>query len=51
MNNSIIIYQTADNQTEIEVRLNQETVWLSLNHIADLFGSFYHHRQLFQIFE
>ncbi len=33
----IILYQTEDNQTHIEVRLPGEMVWLSLNHMADLF--------------
>ena len=38
MNSEIVIYQNQNNQTEIEVRLNQETVWLSLNQMADLFN-------------
>ncbi len=33
----IFLYQTEDGQTRIEVRLEQETVWLSLNQIAELF--------------
>jgi hypothetical protein len=33
----IIIYQTTDGQTAIDVKLENETVWLSLNQIADLF--------------
>lgn len=37
MNSEIVIYQNQNNQTEIEVRLNQETVWLSLNQMAELF--------------
>ena len=28
-NNQVIIYQTADNQTQIDVRLENETVWLT----------------------
>ncbi|PCH62806.1 MAG: hypothetical protein COC09_07100 [Gammaproteobacteria bacterium] len=36
--NSIEIYQTADGETRIEVRLAQDTLWLSLQQIADLFG-------------
>ena len=32
----ILIYQTEDKQTEIEVRMDTETVWLSLNQISDL---------------
>ena len=33
----ILIYQTEDGKTRIEVRLQDETVWLSLNQMADLF--------------
>ena len=33
----IILYQTEDGQTRLEVRLVGETVWLSLNQMADLF--------------
>jgi hypothetical protein len=36
-NSEIIIYQTEDGQTKIDVRLENETVWLSLNQIAELF--------------
>ncbi len=36
--NSIEIYQTNDGETRIEVRLEQDTLWLSLQQIADLFG-------------
>ncbi|PZX11192.1 hypothetical protein LX69_03207 [Breznakibacter xylanolyticus] len=38
MNHSdIIIYQTEDGKTEINVQIDDKTVWLSLNQIADLF--------------
>lgn len=33
----IIIYQAEDNSTKIDVRLEDETVWLSQKHIAELF--------------
>jgi hypothetical protein len=33
----IIIYQTEDGQTDIEGCLENESVWLTLNQIADLF--------------
>ncbi len=33
----IIIYQTTDGQTAIDVKLETETIWLTLNQIADLF--------------
>ena len=35
--NQIIIYQTADNQTQIDVRLENETVWLTQAQMAELF--------------
>ncbi len=34
----IVIYQTEDGHTSIDVKLENETVWLSLNQISDLFG-------------
>lgn len=34
---AIILYQTADGQTSLDVRLQEETVWLSLIQIAELF--------------
>ena len=33
----ILLYQTEDRRTRIEVRLENETVWLSLNKMAELF--------------
>jgi len=33
----IILYQTEDGRTRLEVKLENETVWLSLNQIAELF--------------
>ena len=33
----LILYQTEDQKTRIEVRLQGETVWLSLNQMAELF--------------
>lgn len=36
--NEIVIYQTPDNQTQIQVQFEKETVWLTLNQISDLFG-------------
>ena len=35
--NQIEIYQTKDKQTEIEVRFEEETVWLTQQQMADLF--------------
>ncbi len=34
-NNEIIIYQSEDKKIEVSVK--EETIWLSLNQIADLF--------------
>ena len=36
-NNQIIIYQTADNQTQIDVHMENETVWLTQAQMAELF--------------
>lgn len=33
----IILYQTKDNQTQVEVQIDGDTVWLSLNQIGELF--------------
>ncbi len=37
MNSEIILYQSEDGQTQVEVRMEGETVWLSLNQLAELF--------------
>ena len=37
LNDQIIIYQTDDGQMQIDVRLENETVWLSANQMASLF--------------
>lgn len=37
LNDKIVIYQTVDGQTSIEVKLENETVWLSANQMATLF--------------
>lgn len=37
MDSEIIIYQTEDGLTKIDVKLEEETVWLSLEQMADLF--------------
>ncbi len=36
-NNQIIIYQSADGQTTIDVKMEQETVWLTRQQLATLF--------------
>ena len=38
-NNEIIIYTTDDGQVEIEVRLEDENVWLTQNSMAELFDT------------
>ena len=35
--NQIEIYQTKDKQTQVEVKFEEDTAWLSLNQIAELF--------------
>lgn len=37
MNDNIIIYQTEDGQTQIDVRMENETVWLTQAQMAELF--------------
>ena len=37
MENNIVIYQTQDGQTDIDVRLENDTVWLSQKQMATLF--------------
>lgn len=36
-NSEILLYQTEDGKTRLEVQLHAETVWLSLNQLAELF--------------
>ena len=38
-NNKIVIYTTDDGQVEIEVRLEDENVWLTQNSMAELFNT------------
>lgn len=37
----ILIYQTEEGQTKLEVRLEDETVWLSQKGMAELYQNFY----------
>lgn len=37
-NSEIIIYQSDDNEPKLQVRLQDETVWLTQEQIANLFG-------------
>jgi len=34
-NSEIIIYQSEDGKTEVEVRLEGESVWWNLNHLVE----------------
>ena len=34
----IVVYEAPDGSAQVDVRLDKETVWLSLNQIAELFG-------------
>ena len=36
--NQVEIYQTKDKQTEIEVKFEEDTVWLTQQQLAELFG-------------
>ena len=36
-NNQIIIYQTEDGQTQVDVRMENDTVWLTQPQMAELF--------------
>ncbi len=38
-NNQIIIYQTEDGQTQVDVRIENETVWLTQAQMAELFDT------------
>lgn len=38
MNNEIIIYQSQDGQVKVDVRFENDTVWLSADQMAVLFG-------------
>ena len=37
MENQVEIYTTKDNETAVEVRFDQETVWLNQDKLAELF--------------
>jgi len=37
MENQIEIYQSGDGETQIEVKFEQDTVWLSQKQMSDLF--------------
>ncbi len=37
MNSRIILYQTNDGETKVEVNMDGETVWLTQNQMAELF--------------
>lgn len=41
VNEQIIIYSSEDGQTQVDVRLVNETVWLTRQQIATLFGRDY----------
>ena len=38
-NNNIVIYQTDDGMAKIDVKLEDETVWLSQQQMADLYDT------------
>jgi prophage maintenance system killer protein len=41
LNNQIIIYQTEDGQTQVDVRMENDMIWLTRQQIASLFGRDY----------
>ena len=41
LNNQIIIYQTEDGQTQVDVRMENDMIWLTRQQIAALFGRDY----------
>ena len=38
LNNEIVIYQSEDGQTQLDVKLEGESVWLNRQQMAELFG-------------
>ena len=38
LNNKIVIYRSEDGETQLKVRIDQDTVWLNTYQIAELFG-------------
>ena len=38
MNNEIILFETKDKEIKLNVKVDQDTVWLNRNQMADLFG-------------
>ena len=38
LNNQIVLYQSADGMTQLDVKLEGETVWLNRQQMAELFG-------------
>ena len=39
LNDKIIIYQSEDGKTQLDIKLEKETVWLTQKQIAELFGT------------
>ena len=38
LNNEIVIYQSEDGKTQLDVKLEGETVWLNRQQLVELFG-------------
>ena len=36
--NEIVLFETEDKEITLNVKVNQDTVWLNRNQMADLFG-------------
>ena len=50
-NGQIILFQTQGGETKIEVRLSNETVWLTADQMAELFRSIFNYRIRSVIYE
>ena len=46
LNNKIVIYQSEDGKTQLDVKLEGETVWLNRQQLAELFQLSQNLRQL-----
>ena len=38
LDNQIVIYRSADGETQLDVKVDKETVWLNVSQMAELFG-------------
>ena len=38
LDNQIVIYRSSDGETQLDVKVDKETVWLNVSQMAELFG-------------